>query len=408
MKTISINVLCILSLALLLGLFASCNKHNNELKYSFTGKAQKGPFITGTNVTLNELNTNLGQTGKSFTTTINTDDGSFSLNNIELNSDLVLITANGFYFSEVYGQLSGATLSLQAVTSLSGKEFVNINVLTHVIKGRIEKLVADGMSFQLANEQAKSELLTFLGVTEYFDNDFDNLDLSVNEEYNAVLLAFSIMLQRYTGDMNAQLSITAEMTQLLSNLSSDFSTDGFISNRALTDTMLFNISQLNLINIRNNIENRYASLGQTVSIPNFEKYIAKFQEKHSNNLFTNFTYPDSASPHPAIAPDALAANILVPSNTVFHAGPYCFATIIPLNSTLKIKFIGSNVVELGGPVSGWELINEYPNGFTVNSQRQNELMSMLVTLKYGGDSATIEYYENNSETPTYTKLITWE
>lgn len=155
-----------LTLGLLTGLLLSCekDKEGEPEIYSFSGKAQKGPFITGTNVTLNELNSNLGQTGKSFIATISADDGSFNMNNIELNSNLALLTANGFYFSEIYGELSGASLSLQAITDLSGKEHVNINILTHLITGRIENLVSGGMNFKEANEQAKSEALIFLGV----------------------------------------------------------------------------------------------------------------------------------------------------------------------------------------------------------------------------------------------------
>lgn len=398
----------ILILGLLIVFLVSCEKDKNESQnYSFVGKAQKGPFVTGTNITLNELNSNLGQTGKSFTTSINSDDGSFSLSNIELNSDLALLTANGFYFSEIYGELSGATLSLQALTDLSGKESVNINVLTHLIRGRLEKLVAEGMSFQEANEQAKSEFITFLGVEETFENDFDDFDISKNEDYNAMLLSFSIMLQRYTNSLNEKPTLTAELTQLLSNLSTDFSADGLIDNTALIDTLLFNISQLNLIDIRDNLENRYASLGQTVTIPDFEKYIAKFQEKYSDKLYTKFTYPAMASPDPVYAPEAIIANILVPSDTVFQEAPYSVAAIIPLNKTLKIKIIGSNI-SIGGPIYGWQLINEYPNGFTLNSQRQNELMSMLIYLEYGGGNATVEYYENNNDSPTFTKQIRWE
>lgn len=399
----------ILLLGLILSLFISCDKDNidNSEIYSFNGKAQKGPFITGTNITLNELNLNLGQTGKSFTTTITTDDGSFSLNNIDLSSNLALLTANGFYFSEIYGELSGATLSLQALTDLSEKEYVNINVLTHLTKGRIENLVSDGMSFQAATEQAKSEFFTFLGVTESFDTDFDDLDISVDEKYNAVLLSFSIILQRHTIILNERSALTAELTQLLSNISSDFATDGLITNRALIDTLLYNISQLNLIDIRKNVEQRYSDLGQTVSIPNFETYIAKFQEKYSNNLYTSFTYPDSASVDPLT--DEILPNILVPSDTVFALGSYTLAAIIPLNSNLTIKFIGenSNYNYTLALVTGWELINEHPNGFTINSQRQNELMSVSLQLESPGQ-ATIEYYENNSETPTFTKNIKWE
>jgi hypothetical protein len=402
MKKISV-----LLLGLIIGLLISCKKDTENSKiYTFNGKAQKGPLVTGTNITLNELNSSLGQTGKSFTTSIVADDGSFNLNNIELNSNLVLLTANGFYFSEIYGELSGATLSLQAITDLTAKESVNINVLTHLIKGRIENLVSSGKNFKDANAQAKSEFLSFLGITDSFDKDFDKLDISAKEDYNAVLLSFSIILQRYTMIWNERPTLTAELTQLLSNLSSDFATDGLISNRTLVDTLLFNISQLNLIDIRKNIEKRYSDLGQTVSIPNFEKYIAIFQEKYSNNLYTNFTYPLIASPDPIMAPNSKIQNILVPSDTIYQAAPYSVAAITPLNKTLKIKFIGSNIT-IGGPISGWELINEYPNGFTINSQRQNELMSMLIHLESSGN-ATIEYYENSTSTPTYTKKIKWQ
>lgn len=402
MKKISI-----LLLGLVLGLFISCNKDTENSKiYNFKGKAQKGPLVTGTNITLNELNSSLGQTGKSFTTSIGTDDGTFNLNNIELNSNLALLTANGFYFSEIYGELSSATLSLQAITDLTAKESININVLTHLTKGRIENLVAAGKSFKDANAQAKSEFLTFLGITDSFDKDFDNLDISAKEDYNAVLLSFSIILQRYTVSWIERPTLTAELTQLLSNLSSDFATDGLISDRKLIDKLLSNISQLNLIDIRKNIEKRYSDLGQTVSIPNFEKYIAIFQEKYSNNLYTNFTYPSMASPDPVSFPDSKIQNILAPTDTIYRARPSSVAAIVPLNKTLKIKFIGSNIT-MGGIVSGWELINEYPNGFTINSQRQNGLMSMLILLESSGH-ATIEYYENNTSTPTYTKKIKWQ
>ncbi|MEI7501247.1 MAG: hypothetical protein WCK84_12480 [Bacteroidota bacterium] len=403
----------ILLFGLIIGLLLSCGKSSENISkvYSFSGKVQKGPFITGTTIILNELNSNLEQTGKSFTTSITSDDGSFSLKNIALSSNLALLTANGYHFSEIYGELTGGPLSLQAITDLSVNESVNINILTHLIKGRIDYLVSNGSGFQDANNQAKSEMLSFLGVTEPFGTDFEKLDISKGEDYNAVLLAFSIILQRYTNIWNERPALTAELTQLLSNLSSDFSTDGQITNKNLIDTLLYNISNLNLKDIRKNVENRYSGLGQTVTIPDFEKYVAGFQEKYCNIIYTSFNYPDSASPEPIIAPDSKLPNILVPSDTIFQAGkPYSIAAIIPLNSNLTIKFksvSNNDNYALGGPVYGWEVINEYPNGITLNSQRRNELMTMLFHLEKAGN-ATIEYYENNSGTPTFTKKIKWE
>jgi hypothetical protein len=402
-----------LLLGLMIGLLLSCGKSSENAPeiYSFSGKAQKGPFITGTTVTLNELNSTLGQTGKSFTTSISSDDGSFTLNNIALGSNLALLTANGYHFSEIYGELSGGPLSLQAISDLSVNQSVNINVLTHLVKGRIENLVSNGSGFQDANNQAKSEMLSFLGVTEQFGTDFEKLDISKGEDYNAVLLAFSVMLQRNTNNMIERPTLTAELTQLLSKLSSDFSTDGLISDQTLIDTLLYNISQLNLKDIRKHVEKRYADLGQTVTIPDFEKYVSGFQAKYSKIIYTGFYYPASASPEPIIAPDSKLPNILVPSDTIFQAGkPYSMAAIIPLNSNLTIKFRSagnSDNYSIGGPVYGWEVINESPFGIKLNSQRRNELMTMLFHLEKAG-TATIEYYENNAATPTFTKNIKWE
>ena len=357
------------------------------------------------------MNSNLGQTGKSFTTSIIADDGSFSLNNLELTTNLSLFTANGYYFSEIYGELSNGTLSLQAISDISDTRNVNINVLTHLQKGRIENLASNGLSFQEADEQSKSELLTFLGVTDFFETDFENFDISVDEDYNAALLAFSIILQRNTMIWNERPSLTAELTELLSNLSSDFASDGQITSDALIDTLLYNISQINLIDFRKNIENRYSELGQTVTIPDFEKYIAVFQEKFSDNLYTSFLYPDMATPDPIMAPDSKLKNLLAIDDTIFQAGkPHSIAAIIPLNASLTIKFIAPNSggdYTIGGPMHDWELINEYPNGFTLISQRQNGLMTMLLQC-YATEPAVIEYYENSEETPTYTKRVIWD
>lgn len=395
----------ILILGLFVGLFVSCKKDT----YTFDGKAQKGPFVIGSNITINELNTKLKQTGNSFTASIVSDDGSFSFDNIELKSNLVLLTATGFYFSEVYGNLSNATLSLQAIVDLKNKDVVNVNVLTHVIKGRIETLVTKGKSFQEANKQAQAEFLSFLGVNESFTTDFSSLDISKKEDYNAVLLAFSIILQKYTEVINEQASLTAELTELLSQLAHDFETDGEISNTKLIDILLSNISQLNLTTIRQHIEDRYTALGMNVSIPNFEKYIGKFQEKHSKNLYTDFTYPASAPPYPETSEDVLK-NLLFLDDTLYEVGAYSLAAIVPLNKTLTIKVIGAIGTDIlvTPPFSGWDYVDNSSDGFTLHSQRQNALMSMLVHLQKPCSSAIIEYYENSTTTPTFTKTIRWE
>ena len=406
-----------LSLALI-GLLAltSCskekeNEHENENEivggiFSFSGKVHKGPFVTGTTITVNELNESLGQTGKSFTTSITSDDGSFTLSNIEMESSLALLSGNGFYYNEVLGQLSSAQITLQALTDLTNEETVNINVLTHITKARIEKLVSDGMIFSDAKRQAEGEFQDFLGVTEHFNQGFEQMNIASAGDFNAMLLAFSVILQRPSNNLMTIPTLPAELTWLMSSLSTDFADNGAVDNETLVDTLLYNISLQNQVYIRNRIQNYYSELGQNVEIPDFESYIAMFQAAHQV-LVADYVYPDIASPAPEIGPEGAVPNILVKDVTHFDGTQaYVVAAITPLRKSLKVRVIGNAFVNTSLN-NGW-IVTDHTNGFTIEAQRQNELVSMLVYLTSDNKdgSATIEYYED-SDTPTFTKQITW-
>ena len=375
--------------------------------FSFSGKVQKGPFVTGATITVNELNENLGQTGKSFTTSITSDDGSFSLSNLEMESNLALLSGNGFYFNEVIGQLSSSQITLQALADLTNDEIVNINVLTHITKARIETLVGQGMSFSDAKQQAESEFQDFLGVTEHFNQGFEHMSIVSAGDFNAMLLAFSIILQKPSNNLMEIPTLPAELTLLMTNLSTDFADDGSINDQALIDKLLNNISLQNQVYIKRRIQNYYSELGLNVEIPDFEYYIALFQAAHQE-LVTEFIYPDEASPAPEIGPEGAVPNILVKDVTQFDGTQaYVVAAITPLWKSLKVKVTGD--VRLDTSLNnGWVVIDYTYDGFTIEAQRQNELVSMLVYLidESKDGSATIEYYED-SDTPTFTKQITW-
>ena len=386
--------------------FVSCTKEKAGGTFSFSGKAQKGPFVTGTTITVNELNESLGQTGKAFTTSITSDDGSFSFSNIEMESNLALLSGNGFYFNEVLGQLSSAQITLQALADLTNDETVNINVLTHLTKARIETLVGKGMSFADAKRQAEGEFQDFLGVTEHFNQGFEQMSIASEGDFNAMLLAFSIILQRPSNDIAVVPTLPAELTWLMTSLSTDFAADGAVNDQALVDTLLYNISLQDQRYIRRRIQNYYSGLGLSVEIPNFESYIAMFQAAHQE-LVTEFIYPDEASPAPETGPGGEVPNILVKDMTQFDGEQaYVVAAITPLGKSLKVKVTGAAHASTSIN-NGWVVTNQ-TDGFTIEAQRQNELVSMLVYLadENRDGSATIEYYED-SETPTFTKQITW-
>jgi hypothetical protein len=401
----NIIVFC-LSLVVLLAVSA-CTKDDTGGTFSFTGKVQKGPFVTGTAITVNELNQNLGQTGKSFTTTIASDDGSFSLSYLEMESNLALLSGNGFYFNEVLGQLSASQITLQAIADLKDDETVNINVLTHITKARIETLVGQGMSFADAKRQAEGEFQDFLGVTEHFNQGFEQMSIASEGDFNALLLAFSVILQRPSNNLVVISTLPAELTWLMTNLSTDFADNGVVNDKALVDTLLYNISMQDQMFIRRHLENYYSELGLEVEVPDFESYIALFQTAHQE-LVTEFIYPDEATPAPNLGPGGEVSNLLVKDMTQFDGTQaYVVAAITPLGKRLKIMVTGD--VHLDTSLNnGWFVSESSNGGFTIEAQRSNALVSMLVYLS-GNDkdgSATIAYYED-SDTPTFTKQITW-
>jgi hypothetical protein len=116
-------------------------------KEKISGFVQKGPFVSGTTVTMNELNSELVQTGKVFTSTIINDSGLFEINSIELISSFVEFTSSGFYFNEVIGEISNSPITLTTLSDIKDRNSININVLTHLEKRRVESLLKEGKSF---------------------------------------------------------------------------------------------------------------------------------------------------------------------------------------------------------------------------------------------------------------------
>ena len=116
-------------------------------KKSISGISQKGPFVEGSSVKLYELRSkDYALTGKNFTGKINSNDGKFSLSSVTLSSQYALLEANGYFRNEVTGKKSRGTITLNALTDLSDREKVNVNLLTHLEYERALYLIGTGLS----------------------------------------------------------------------------------------------------------------------------------------------------------------------------------------------------------------------------------------------------------------------
>jgi len=277
-------------LALTLGLILSCAKEEDEysdssgsaISYTVSGYVQKGPFVQGTEITVRELDTSLSPTGRTFTGTIDDNTGTFSAKG-DLSSPYVELSADGYYFNEVSGSLSAAKLTLSALSDLTDSSSVNVNLMTHLEKKRVEYLIDSGLTFAAAKTQAQTEIMKMLNIENVSLGNSESLDISKSGDGNAVLLAISAILQSDKTE--------AELTELLSNINTDIRADGKLDSTTSKATLLTAMEYLKSrrSTIRTNIESRYSNLGVSATIPPFESYAFK--------LDTTAPTVDNSSPY---------------------------------------------------------------------------------------------------------------
>nr|WP_299384908.1 hypothetical protein [Allomuricauda sp.] len=376
----------------LIAVLAGCEKENSVddpiLKSNLSGAVQKGPFVNGTSIAINELEEDLSQTGKTFNTQITNSQGSFEINNVELASNFVHLQANGFYFNEILGEQSSAQLTLNAISDISHKTTINVNILSHLEKERVEYLIGKGSSFKDAKAQAQNEVLDIFGFSSEASQSSELLDISQSGDNNAMLLAASVILNGYRTE--------GELTELLSNISGDLKEDGELDDSSLGSQLANHVGYLDVEEIRNNLETRYEELDIDAEIPNFEKYIKEFVEGTDFEITEYLiTYPENGE---------WGSNILDPSRTEYSGFNWSLSAHLTHGTSVKIKTTALDGGEISvalGTSLNWEVSKDL-NEFT--SSKSGEKCDLLIDFFPG--SYLIEYFEMNSETPTFSKEIT--
>ena len=379
----------------------SCDKENNtNLSIDKVyGYAQKGPYLNGTAITISELSSDLIPTGKNFASQILDNKGTFEIRNVQLVSKYVELKADGFYFNEGKNSNSEAQLTLYAISDLTSKSNLNVNVLSHLERNRVTFLVSNGTEFSTAKKQAQSEILRIFEMNKADIEESELLDISESGEDNSILLAVSVILQGYNS--------VSELSELLANISTDIREDGILNSKILGSKLINSAKTIKLDLIRENLENRYETLGVEATIPVFEKYVNQFIDS-TDFEFTGFIdYPISGS-H--------GLNILDKEKIEYNAGTHSMIAILPEGTSLKVKISGENWHHRAFQENtGWS----FPYDGIFYSQRTG-VIDYEITLEsdyYYIDSTTIELdtifpktniivYENEADIPTWTKEIT--
>lgn len=259
---------------LLVGLFlcmavSSCSEKDDEFTprtFDVQGKVEKGPFISGSTISIQPMDARLQVLGSTFNTNISDDLGNFMFGSKEFSTPYAELMANGYFFNEVKGQLSNGTLTLRALVDLRDHTTINVNILTHLKYARIKNLISSGKNFGEANTQSQKELMDAFGLGAYNNKEVSSFSFISGTDESASLIAISSLLLMDRSE--------AAFTEYLSKLSESFGRYG-----KFTDEIVAQIEKdkqriaKKLLNVKENIVNRYDELGIPVNIKDLQCYI---------------------------------------------------------------------------------------------------------------------------------------
>ena len=387
------------------------------------GFAQKGPFINGSSVTIYDLRSDLTPTGKTFNTQIKDNKGTFGIDNISLSSNFVSLRADGFYYNEVLGKQSISQITLYALTDITDHKNVNINLMTHMEKPRVEYLMKTGLSFSDSKKQAQKEILAIFNIQKDSIDNSEDLNIATEGADNGILLAISSIIQGFRTE--------SEMTELLSNISEDIRTDGVLNSSLSGSDLINHALFLDTLSIKTKLTNRYDAIGSSSNVPSFGAYIDNFIAK------TRFISTKSLITYPATG--NFGSNLLTLTDTVYASSSstrFSLAAEIPVGLSLKIRissipdttYISSNPNGVSTDTTvivpkdsiqltyhswayssntNWvvSLFNRNPNWQTFTAFNSGISCDLMMSIIESG-RFQIEYFENNATVARRKKIIT--
>ena len=257
-------------LAVLLVLSCSGNDDDGEGKQHVTkqdvhGFIEKGPFVQGSKVTLYDLDGQLGQTGKSYSTNTSSNLGNFDFGSpIDLSSSYAEFETNGFFYNECNSRLSKAQITLKAIADVSAKSDINVNLLTHLEYARVKFLVKNGKTFGESKRQAERELLKVFAISSEIANP-ENISITDNNNNASILLAISSVMLYNKSE--------AEFSEFISKFSADFEQDGTIDDTNVRKEIKDGQKNCDPKRIVNAMKKFYAEKGSNIEVNDFSAYI---------------------------------------------------------------------------------------------------------------------------------------
>ena len=251
--------------------------------FKISGAAQKGPFVIGSEVLMNQLQANGTPSTSTILTEISDDLGNFTFDVTQ--SGPVLMTADGYHFNEITGKLSQGRLLLKAIYNATSEpdQHAFINILTHLAYKRTLTLMGRGLKVADAIAQAEGEVvnafkpvLPVSGVTDFTALNIYNVDERLSNG-NAYALALSATIYRYAmleQQKSPDTSVDALLTNILNNLADDIATNGTVTSTTIIAELVQATRLLRPDEIRKHLEDRSFDVrAQKLPVANIDLFI---------------------------------------------------------------------------------------------------------------------------------------
>ena len=194
-------------------------KQFTDTYYTVSGRVEKGPFKSGTTITMQPLDLTANALGTAQTTMTFDDCGNYAFRNTLFKYPYVQVSANGLFYNEVDDYNTRDTqINIQGYADLQHGSKVNVNVVTHLISERVANLVIGDIDFDVALTQAQGELLSAFGLQRLNEKSFTQVSITDGDDYAAGLLAITMpLLYSRKG---------SELISWMTRLRYDFADDG--------------------------------------------------------------------------------------------------------------------------------------------------------------------------------------
>ena len=250
------------------------------------GVVQKGPYAKGASVSVHELDAGvLLLTGNHYEGKVLNDSGAYSVTFDEFESPYAILEASGLFRNELTGAKTKSSVTLYAVTDLSERDSVNVNLLTHLEYARVLYLVTvKHVSFSEAKAQAEREVMAAFGIKGDFGLAED-LDAFGNGDGSAALLAMSVLVLGCLntesgpfglGNPKGDAREESKLSERLSDMVFDIEKDGEWNDKSTIVKIADWAANQSMEGGLDSIRETVASWKMSKKVPAFEKYVDNF------------------------------------------------------------------------------------------------------------------------------------